>query len=445
METCWAYSIVAFLGAATLTATVSPLSLFMTYWVALLVGRILPCLQLRWRALELLTVCIALLTLLVIVRVEVVGARVGGLDMTWLPGYVMSLLSLRESISGEFLTTAAVLYMFFRGLGLSQRPLTHWFIGFQFRLGIVAFFVVLVMSAMVAHYDATPAILIYFFLALLAIALARLDEMGSALALGPRWAVTLLAAVVMVIFLGLVLLQFFTLDAANALLVLLSPVFQVLGLLLFLLLIPAGILTEWLLNLLEPFLQGIRAPFDQVLRNLSRLAPAEQPQLAPQPNPYLDLFISAAKILLVATLMVGVGALLARALNRRMLQIEEETYRRESTGAEEEDSGRVHTSRRGKRAAPHRMGSIAAETIRRIYAALVARASDAGLPRRVAETPYEFLPRLMVAWPEEADDIQEITEAYIAVHYGEHAANVEEVGRVRAAWRRVQTGIRRHA
>ncbi len=440
------YAIVAFVGALTLAQTVSPAALFTAYWIALLVGRVLPRLRMSWRAVQLAALSIGLLVLLAIVRVQVFGSRIDWFDASWLPRYFVSLFSLREGVSGEFLTTVAVVYMFVRGLGSAQRPLTLWFIGFQFRLGIVAFFFVLIAFATApaarARYDATFWIFLYFFLALLAVALARMDDIGSTIAIGPRWAVTLLAAVTLVILLGVVLLQFFTLDAANWLLVLLSPVFALFGTLLFLLLIPAGMLAEWLLNALEPFLRGFRS----ALEALQNLVPPEAAQQQPtsQSIPYLEFIGSAMKILFVVAVMLGVGLLLAKALNRRMLQVEEETFVRESVGPDEE-SGRVHETAHRKAGDRGRRATMTAETIRRIYAALVARASNAGLPRRAAETPYEFLPRLQNAWPNTADDMQAITEAYIAVHYGEHAASAEEVGRVRSAWRRVQGGIKRDA
>ena len=65
-----------------------------------------------------------------------------------------------------------------------------------------------------------------------------------------------------------------------------------------------------------------------------------------------------------------------------------------------------------------------------------------GLPRGVAETPYEFLPRLTHQFPEQTEDIHSITEAYVAVHYGEENVALDVVARVRAAWERVETVIR---
>ena len=64
------------------------------------------------------------------------------------------------------------------------------------------------------------------------------------------------------------------------------------------------------------------------------------------------------------------------------------------------------------------------------------------MPRQVAETPYEFLPRLTAEFVEQSDDLRQITEAYVVVHYGEENATPHVVARVRAAWERVETAIR---
>ena len=90
-----------------------------------------------------------------------------------------------------------------------------------------------------------------------------------------------------------------------------------------------------------------------------------------------------------------------------------------------------------------RAAGPAAESIRRIYAALVARASDAGLPRARAETPYEYLPRLERAFPQQAVDVRAITDAYVAVHYGEREFAATEVERLRQVWRQVEKSLER--
>ncbi len=441
METCWVYVVLAFVAALTQSPqTASALSLFGAYWIALLAGRALPRLERPWIELQGIAVAIALLTLLVIVRIDLYGGRAGWLDLSWLPRYVRSLLGFDRGLSGEFLTTFAVVYMFVRGLGFAQRPLTLWFVGFQFRLGIVAFFFVFLAAGILGSFDAGAWVMTYFALSLLAIALARMEELESSVRLGPRWALTLVAAVACVIVLGLGLVQFLTLDAANAFFRLLEPVFAVVGALVWLLLIPVGLLAEWLVTLLMPVLLAVRAR----LEFLGDLLPAEmenEVEESIRQSLVLEWLGPVLKTLVVLAVVLGVGILLARALHRRMQLAEQEAYRRESIRGDEQVAG-VLESRRSKKA-PRRRWSLAAETIRRIYAALVARAAEAGLPRRVAETPYEFLPRLKRAWPEEAEQVQAITEAYVAVHYAEQAATPEQVSRVRQAWRELEGVIRK--
>jgi hypothetical protein len=81
---------------------------------------------------------------------------------------------------------------------------------------------------------------------------------------------------------------------------------------------------------------------------------------------------------------------------------------------------------------------FAARTIRRIYAHLSALAAEQGYPRAAYETPYEYLPTLKQAFPENGEDVMCITEAYVAVHYGEVPERLEELVAVQHAWERIR-------
>jgi hypothetical protein len=380
----------------------------------------------------------ALVVLLFIVRVELYPG-VGLFDLAWIPHYFTSILQ----FSAEFLAALGVIYMYVRGLGFGPRPQTLWFIGFQFRLGIVAFFIIFELSALMARFDPGIWMFIYFFVSLFAIALARMEESVAPIPLGPRWAATLFAAVVLVLFLALGVIQVFTLDVVAVGVQLLAiPASLIVGAIFFILVIPFSFIADRLVEALRPFMSGL-GQLGQMLQNLTprgmqdAIRQTAESGLVGQLAPLL-------KGLSVIAVVVGIGYLLARALNLRMLEIEEETYAREAIGADEA-SAQVKGGRRAKKSAPRKgRGHISAETIRRVYAALVARAGEAGLPRRAAETPYEFLPRLVSAFPAEAERIRAITEAYIAVHYGEAIADSAQVRDVRQAWDQVQKGIKHH-
>ncbi len=60
-----------------------------------------------------------------------------------------------------------------------------------------------------------------------------------------------------------------------------------------------------------------------------------------------------------------------------------------------------------------------AHTIRRLYAELTALAEKHGHPRPETQTPREYLPTLIKAFPAFAHELDRLTGAYIDVHYGE--------------------------
>jgi hypothetical protein len=440
METCWVYSVLVLVATMMgFAPAISPLSLFAAYWIALLVGRILPQRKERWVVLQMIAVGLAIVTMIFVARIELYS-RADLLDFSWLARYAIVLLSFTRGVVAEHLAAIGVLYAFIRGLGFGQRPMTLWFTAFQFRLGIVVFFLLLFFSAILKPFDPSIWLFAYFFLSLLAIALARIEEMESDVRFGPRWAITLLGSVTIVLFLGLLLLQFLTLDSAAAVLQFFGPIGAVAALIVALVALPFGFVASWLIDLLRPLFVSL-GQFFQALQGLVPTGAADTLRQAQEQVSQLSLLAPILRALFVLAVVLTAGYLVANALNRRMKRIEDERYMRESLGESERRAERAAT-RKKKMPTRRHAGSMAAESIRRIYAALVARAGEAGLPRAVAETPYEFLPRLERAWPEHATDLHAITDAYVDVHYGEREFPAAEVNRLRALWQRVEKTFR---
>jgi hypothetical protein len=359
----------------------------------------------------------------------------GIFDFGWLLKFFPA-LALTQGFGRAIYTTLAVVYLFIRGLGFGSRPLTLWFIGFQFRLGIVFFFFVFLGSAIFHPVEISRWIFIYFALSLVAIALARMEEMGTDLHYGPRWAVILLAGVALVFFLGFGLLQFFTLDTTSAFLRLFSQLLIIVQALFFLIAIPAGFIAGWLVELLRPLFGGVSQIFQQLMPQGVPNSTKETGQLIDPSliSALIPVLLTATQIAVFLTLLYFI----ARTLSRRMQQADDALYEREALESEDEAARAKRELGSKKKSARRRVGDLSAESIRRIYAALLTRARDAGVPRREAETPYEFLPRVAQEWKEESDALREITEAYVAVHYAEHAASQPEVNQVKEAWERIK-------
>ncbi len=440
METCWVYSILAYLAAVIdLPRTVSPLSIFAAYWLALVVGRVLPQRKERWVVLQAIALGIAFLTLISVARIEFYS-RYELWDFSWLPRYVLVLFAFPRGIAAEHLAAMGVLYAFVRGLGFGQRPMTLWFVGFQFRLGILVFFLFLLLASTFKPFDATSWIFVYFFVSLLAIALARIDDMESQVQIGSRWAITLLASVALVLFLGLALMQILTLDSATTILILLAPLWVVLAAIVILITTPFAMLLGWLIDLLSPYFANVadvfRSLMDLISQDRTENLLEAQKQVA-----QFSFLEPLLKTIFVLAIILTVGYWIVKTLNRRMKLVEEERYERELLSQAERRAQRAGTPR--KKTPRRRVGPLGAESIRRIYAALVARASEAGLPRAAAETPYEYLPRLERTWPDQAADLRAITNAYVDVHYGEREFAAKEVDGLRAMWQSLAKILKR--
>ena len=82
-----------------------------------------------------------------------------------------------------------------------------------------------------------------------------------------------------------------------------------------------------------------------------------------------------------------------------------------------------------------RLGS---DSVRAIYANLLAMLAAADRPRQPEQTPYEYEPVAEEALPTRKTDIRAITQAYVRVRYGEEETDPEELARMQDAWKRIK-------
>jgi len=433
-ETCWIYAAVFVVSAlAGAPRVVSPFGIFLTYWIALQVGRFVPRAKKTWRILQALTIAIAFLTILVVIRLSLYD-QTPFADLHWLSDYFARLTMLREHGAAEQISTLALVFTFARGLSMAQRPLTLWTVGYQFRLGIVVFFVAAIISALSQSIHFGVWVFIYFGLSLPAIALARIEEAGQERPFGGKWALVMLSAIGAVMLLGFAVTQFFTLDAMNRLFEQFSPLGFVVRLLVALVAIPIFLGIELLARLLAPLLDFLRGALQNSSFALNG-ANADALKFLNQATRVVADLTPYLRIIGVALAVVAMGWLIARALNKRVERREREMFVSETI--DDRENFAAESKPRPKRGRFARR-EIHAENVRRIYAALLVQAENAGLERQTAETPLEFLPRLTARFPDIAPALSEITNAYIAVHYAQRPATDAQARALRALWTRVK-------
>jgi hypothetical protein len=78
-------------------------------------------------------------------------------------------------------------------------------------------------------------------------------------------------------------------------------------------------------------------------------------------------------------------------------------------------------------------------SIRDLYRNLLRWADKQGIARAPAQTPLEHLELLEHKFPQQQDDLKQITEAYLLTRYGQKPISQEEFDRVKKAWQRYST------
>ena len=91
-----------------------------------------------------------------------------------------------------------------------------------------------------------------------------------------------------------------------------------------------------------------------------------------------------------------------------------------------------------------RLGRLAPrELVRYFYRSTLRRAADGGLPRRAAQTPYEYSATLAQHLPEARQDIAELTDAFVVAEYSPRPIGDADAQRARRPWERVRRRLRK--
>jgi hypothetical protein len=357
-----------------------------------------------------------------------------------------------------WMTVMFLVYLWARGIRLGRRSLTVDSVGFTFRAGIVILVLESLLLGLIFRVDLSGLVLPYFFFSLVAVALARVDEVSrspnsSQVGTSSFWVGSSVAGVAVLVLAGAMVAAFFSGAGLQQVLAWLSPLFD----LFWLAIAAAGtfllLLLEALLSLLSIDLELLGQGIMDALRRIGEflMAPAAVPP-APSSSterPGILGFLQLALAVGIPLLIVGL-VLLAAWARRRRLEREAGNESRESISAGAAGRGLQAMLRAGLERLGELVGLVdrfglgsrflAAVSIRRVYANLVRLATQEGYPRARCETPYEYLATLRRALPGSEAEVQTITEAYVSAHYGQVPDTREELERIRACWQRVRAG-----
>jgi hypothetical protein len=350
-----------------------------------------------------------------------------------------------------------LVYLWVRGIDLARRSLSTDRVGLTFRFGVLILMGVALISGCFLKQDISGFIVPYFFFALVAVALARVEEVSqtpnsSHVGFSGFWIGSMVGAVGLLILLGAVVAFFFYGGGLRQVLHWLSPLLTAVQIVAAAIGVLLLMLLQLILSLLSIDLgalgEGLRQALQRLgqLADLGRLTPPPAAEAEGRP-PFLTI-LQAAVTVGIPVVAVLIVLLITWDRVRRARHGEgDETHESLLAGRTLADSLRAALEagrdRWGEWAGlVDRFGLgarfLSAISIRRIYANLVRLAAEAGYPRAETQTPYEYLRTLYQALPGSDADVAAITEAYVNAHYGNVPDSREALQDIHDCWERVR-------
>ena len=375
-------------------------------------------------------------------------------SLRWLGEALSEMAHAAPQLPASLLTTGMVLVLWWRAVSLAQRHVTLANTSFAFRVGVLVLIVGVGAVSLYNPLAAPPLVVAYFFYSLLAISLARVEELASeggavGSAFSGRWSAILTVATAGLVALGVLVGRLWSLEGLRTFLHWLDPLWRVLGDVL-------SFLLTWVARLLEPLMLWMI----EALRKVMGAAPSGplvtplgtpaivQPPSGP-PSPLRELAGEALQYgCLGGLFLLALAFILLILPGRRASRPQVEEARESLWPGRSLLQGVAEAARRGAErlrelgdlVGQYGMGRtlFAALTVRRLYALMCQEAARRGFARGAAETPYEYLADLALAFPGCEEEARAITEAYVQVHYGEIPASPEQWEQVQADWQRMQ-------
>jgi hypothetical protein len=358
----------------------------------------------------------------------------------------------QDVLAQDILVFALVVFLWWRGLVLAQRRLDSRSVAFRFRLGVVLLAVTSGIAGTTVPWPHHHFVFLFFFTSLLGIALARAEEVGqqyggSQSPFGLGWLTTLVTASSVVLLMAAGLTSLLSGEALGRIF---RPVVRVLQVLVFAVVFAfawaAQFVIEPLLALFQRFEIGrsLQEVFDQLEfpQPFEGESPSTEPVFTPEQLATLRVTVAiVGASLLLLIVAISLYRLRARSggPSREKRESVWEGVHLRSNLDELLKRGRRRLGGVTEALMRSRLGQmLAALTIRRIYAHMASLAAERGYPRAIDETPYDYMPALLRAFPASHQEVAQITESYVAVHYGELPEQDEELSAVRAAWQRIQ-------
>lgn len=357
-------------------------------------------------------------------------------------------------IPDEFVIILAILFVAFRGISIASQRTSASDMLVRFQFGMVMIVLYIMLNTLVTNEAPGNIVFVFLFSGLIAIGTARMTVLeglrgGREVPFDRRWFLGLVLSALLVILAAYAAAQFTNYPLFRFLIQVITALFSfIIGVLLILLmplflLIISGLL--WLVEniRLTDLLPNLMEGLDTALNNLANLT---NQLMAFAQNLLPDLSFARPYILLGGIILVIVFGLIFIGLNwllknYRNLEIEDLESLLESGDwlrllrrLVQNNLKKLGRSLEGSLLFFNRDRRRAAKRIRQIYQEMVELGSELGAARQEAETPNEYLLRLVGLFPDEEGQVSRITSAYVKIRYGEYPESLAEVAAIEQDW-----------
>lgn len=359
-------------------------------------------------------------------------------SLAWIRRMLNSLGQVSHHMPAETSLLLIALYVWHRSVRLNESGVLTDAVIAQFRRGFVA--LAFYTSLLLIGPGRIPwEAFAFFFFGIISIAMARLLESKVGVTdwrWARRWLGLLVGAAVLTIAIGLAVLMVLSLGEFAVGRTLLDLVSEAIAVILGFWATFPGYLMEWLVRTLTALAEGRQVPaldFPQPIPGGGVPPPHRSDPRTPSP-----LINLTGQVIVLAAFGFIVFLIARRAARRTRQSRRTQKVERESipifTGGLSEPWQRMVDTFQRTSLGPR----YSSRSVRRIYASLAAYAGELGHPRAPAQTPYDFLPTLKRTFPDAQEEVTEITEAYVQVHYAEEPETEDMLISVRQDWQRLQ-------
>jgi len=356
-----------------------------------------------------------------------------------------------------FLTLGVMAYLWWRGVTLLQREIGFFIIGLDFRKGVLGLILGVILYSELVGRSPTLFIYTFFFFSLMAVALGRIEDKmrtrgDAGPGLPPDWLPILSAASASVLLLAAALHAVWNLRSFAWLGKIISPyasgLIRILEPLILAFLSLFEPIFQWLIN----FIQSHTGPnsSQNPLITMPPTAAEVFGQNGELPSSQIPLwFIILFRYIIPILVTVVVLAILVIWLDRRRKSRHSlhSNEKREMVAAKERLGVKEFLGPGLKRlrdwaglVGRYGLGRrfYAAVSVRHLYANLQRLAAKRGYARLPAQTPNDYLPLLIQAFPGQEEALQRLTEAYNAVEYGHLMISDQAWQQLQADWESLQ-------